>query len=80
LILTKIPESENAQDHRADTLAIGKENQHLREVIRGCARALQHNLSIRCLKDEKMMLWSLERAWAAVGRDFCEAPLEKDTL
>ncbi len=51
-----------------------RENQHLRDVIRECARTLQHNLSMACLKDERMMLRSLHIAWDAVGRGFCEAP------
>lgn len=48
----------------------------LRSVVRDCARTLQHNLSMWAIKDEPMMMRSLESAWAAVGRGFCEAPSE----
>lgn len=52
--------------------AIQRERKELREVIRDCARTLQHNLSMHALKDERMMLNSLERAWKTVGRGYCE--------
>lgn len=52
--------------------AIKRERKELRGVIRDCARTLQHNLSMYALKDEQMMLNSLERAWKAVGRGYCE--------
>jgi hypothetical protein len=52
------------------------EIERLRAVVRDCARTLQWHLSWCMRKDEKMMLGSLERAWAEVGRAFCEAPPE----
>lgn len=51
-----------------------RENQHLRSVVRQCARVLQWHLGMLMRKDEKMMLGALNMAWDAVGRGFCEAP------
>jgi hypothetical protein len=45
----------------------------LKSVVRECARTLQHNLSMHCIKDEQMMHRSLLIAWDAVGRRFCES-------
>jgi hypothetical protein len=60
---------------REERDAAQAEVKKLRLVVRDCARTLQHNLSMRCIKDEQMMLRSLDAAWAAVGRGYCEAPL-----
>jgi len=51
-----------------------RENQHLRDVVRECARVLQWHLGMYMRKDEQMMLGALNMAWDAVGRGFCDAP------
>jgi hypothetical protein len=57
---------------RAQVAALEKERRVLRQAVRDCARTLQHNLSMWAIKDEQMMMRSLEHAWSVVGREFCE--------
>jgi RNA:NAD 2'-phosphotransferase (TPT1/KptA family) len=60
------------EDMKKQLKKLKNKNKALRNVLRGCAVALQCNLQSPGYKDERIMLKALEHAWKRVTRRSCE--------